>query len=416
MNTPHAYAENLGDGLVLRAVRDARDVARYIALNEAIVREGDIADRLLHHHPAARYDEYVFVENVTTGEIVSTTGLIPWRCAYEGITLETAMLEMVVTHPDYRRRGLVRAQINHFHQVAAARGFDLCVIQGIPHYYRQYGYAYALDHTPCEHLPVWRIPGGGTAEASPYTMRPAMPEDADTLTALYREATRDLAFSVERTADYWRYLVQFTRPQTRLVIDTRTQRAVGYVCTPPPGQHLHISESAIPDFETGVAVLRQLKTETSSEVQIVGPASAPLVRLARSLGSQSATAYQWLWRIPDVARLLTKIAPVFEARLARAGCGALTTALRLNLYREAFILHLERGALRVEPVGFMGASIGEDGGDLAIPPDAFIRLLFGYRPLDTLRDAWPDIMIKAETRYLWDILFPSMDSFIAMPY
>ena len=408
--------EHLGDGLVLHPVRDARDASRYIALNEAIVREGNIADRLLHRHPEASYDDYVLVEDTGTGQAVSTTGLIPWRCTYEGVTLETAMLEMVVTHPDYRRRGLVRAQINHFHRLAEARNFDLCVIQGIPHYYRQYGYAYALDHTPCEALPAWRIPGGWTDEASPYTLRPATAEDADTLAAFYRDATRDLAFSVQRTADYWRYIVQYTRPQTRIVTDTRENRAVGYICTLPPGQHLQISESAIFDYETGMAILRQLKAEAPGEVQIVGPASAPLPRIARSLGSHRPTPYQWLWRIPDIARLLTKIAPVLEARLARAGCGALTVDLRLNLYRKAFILHIERGALRVEPVGFVGASLGEEGGDLAIPADAFIRLLFGYRPLDALRDAWPDIMVKAETRYLWETLFPLMESFVAMPY
>ncbi len=414
----NAYTEDLGDGLILHPVRDARDVARYIALNEAIVREGDIADRLLHHHPAARYDDYVLVEDTTTGEAVSTTGLIPWRCTYEGIALETAMLEMVVTHPDYRRRGLIRAQVERFHRVTAARSFDLCIIQGIPHYYRQYGYAYALDHTPCEKLPAWRIPGGSTTdEIAPYSLRPATPEDASALTALYQAATRNLAFSVQRTPEYWRYLLQYMAYPVRIVEDTRTKACVGYTCARRSGNHLHIGESAIFDYETGMAALRELKTETPGEMQIVGPPTSLLIRLARSLGSQHTAAYQWLLRIPNVARLLTKIAPVLEARLARAGCGALTIDLRLNLYREAFVLHFTRGALHsVEPMGFVGASLGEDGGDLAIPPDAFIRLLFGYRSLDALHDAWPDIEIKAARRYLWEALFPPMESLIVTPY
>ncbi len=70
------------------------------------------------------------------------------------------MLEMVVTHPDYRRRGLVRALIERFHRVTAERGFDLCFIEGIPYYYRQFGYTYAVDHRSYDALAASAIPTG----------------------------------------------------------------------------------------------------------------------------------------------------------------------------------------------------------------------------------------------------------------
>jgi hypothetical protein len=60
--------------------------------------------------------------------------------------------------------------------------------------------------------------------------------------------------------------------------------------------------------------------------------------------------------------------------------------------------------------------MGADGGDLCIPPEAFVRLVIGYRALDELRDAWPDIVWRDSSRHWLDVLFPKMDSWLRMPY
>ena len=117
-----------------------------------------------------------------------------------------------------------------------------------------------------------------------------------------------------------------------------------------------------------------------------------------------------------MTRFLDKIKPVLERRLANSACAGLTARLCLNLYRRAYRLNFEAGKLSVEPLGFVDASMGADGGDLCIPPEAYLRLLFGYRRLDELTDAWPDIRFKPASRYLWEILFPALDAHILMPY
>lgn len=131
LNTPHITGRitgritgptyiDLGDGLVLRSVQSQADAERYAAFNTEYV--GDIQGltcaKLLAHHPTMRWDDFFFVEEAATAVGGSCICLIPWRCQLgEGATaveLQVAMLEMVVTHPDYRHRGLVRKQIRHF--------------------------------------------------------------------------------------------------------------------------------------------------------------------------------------------------------------------------------------------------------------------------------------------------------------
>ncbi len=70
----------------------------------------------------------------------------------------------------------------------------------------------------------------------------------------------------------------------------------------------------------------------------------------------------------------------------------------------------------VDAIGFVDSSMGADGGDLCIPPDAFVRLALGYRGLAALWDAWPDIVVREESRRLLDILFPELTSYLCTPY
>jgi hypothetical protein len=163
-------------------------------------------------------------------------------------------------------------------------------------------------------------------------------------------------------------------------------------------------------------VLGLLK-ERFAEMHIGGPASNTLVRIARSLGSRTGEPDQWLLRITDLMALLRKLAPLFERRLAASLHDGLTQQLCINLFRRAVILHFVAGKLsQVVDAGFVDASMGADGGDLCIPPDAFVRLLVGYRTLDELRDAWPDIVVKGGSRLLIETLFPRRSSYFCLPY
>ena len=121
-------------------------------------------------------------------------------------------------------------------------------------------------------------------------------------------------------------------------------------------------------------------------------------------------------RLPARA-FLGKIGPALQQRLAASAWRGLSRELTINLFREAFQLRFSNGKLAsVDALGFVDSSMGADGGDLCIPPDAFVRLLLGYRSLDELFDAWPDIVVKPAARQLIDLLFPLMNAYLSTPY
>lgn len=414
--TPPVF-QRLDDDLILYSVRDVRDATRFAEFNAAVngADQGATCAALLHGHPTVQRDQFLIVEETRTGAVVSTTCLIPWRCRLEDVALDVAMLEMVVTHPDYRRRGLVAAQVAQFHRTVAEAGFDLSIIEGIPYYYRQFGYAYALDHVGRDNLPASHVPAPGDAAA--ITLRRAGEPDIPTLVDFYATTMQPLPLHTVRDAAYWRYLLTTAHLPTYLVEPATGGAPLGYVSGWRQGDHiLVLAESGIPAAATALAVL-QYCVRRADELRLGWPAASTLVQVGRSLGSTPAPTDQWLVRVPDLPRLLGKLAPVLARRLAASAWAGYTGAVTLNLFRTAYRLHFTDGVLtHVEPIGFRDASMGADGGDLCIPPDAFVRLLLGYRDLDELADAWPDIVVRRPARHLLAVLFPKLPSYLWLLY
>ncbi len=310
---------DLGDGLLLRSVQSQTDADRYVAFNTEIVSEvqGLTCAALLAHHPTMRWDDFFFIEDIATGVMVSCICLIPWRCMLGSgkaqIELQVAMLEMVVTHPDYRHRGLVRKQIEHFHQCVASQGFDLCIIEGIPYYYRQYGYAYATDHWAGDGLALARVPEGEGAQQ--VRLRAATVADIPMLNDFYTQSMSKLAVWTTRSQEYWRYLLDGAKWPAVIIEDALLRTPLGYVVGWRSEAGALIAESGLPSAATALALLQWCKGLVNGELSIGWPAESTLVQVARSLGSAPRPADQWLLRAVDLPQLLQKLAPLLGSAL-----------------------------------------------------------------------------------------------------
>jgi predicted N-acetyltransferase YhbS len=410
-----SYQETLPGNLVLRSLHGEQDIGRFAQFNGRWNNEdeGRTCACFLRQQPGRTLDDAWLIEDLNAQETVATVCLIPWTFRYGDVLLRVAMLEMVLAHPGYRGRGLVRTLVQRFHARVTEQAYDLCVIWGIPFFYRQFGYGYAIDGDRGESLPARQIPDG-TAAAF---LRRAETTDIPLLQLLYAELVKPLALTVARDAAYWEYLLRHAQHPFELLIDGSGGEARGYASIFRSAQRAHVLESSLPTISDAMALLRLAKQETVQEVRVAGPADSTLATLVRGLGSQAVPGGQWLWRIPDLPQLLARIAPVLAARLAASPWRGLSGNIILNTYRAAYRLTFAAGSLaHIDVLGFVDSSMGADGGDLCLPPDALLRLVLGYRRLDELVDAWPDISCKPEKRTLIDTLFPPMSAFVYTPY
>jgi GNAT superfamily N-acetyltransferase len=420
-STPKNCRQQLADGLVLRTADDERDVERVAAFN-GLVHGNEITSMtrdLFLCHPHTSLDDLIFIEDQESEQIVSSLCLIPWTWCCEGVEIPAGELGIVGTLEDYRRRGLIRAQMSVFEQRLRERGCLLSQIQGIPYYYRQFDYEYALPLEGGLRLEMRHVPE--PLEAA-FTFHPATPDDVPVLMQLYDEAAQNLAIHSLRDEAIWCYLLKYTEG-TGMVRDTwliqdADANVAGYFCVPKYhfGEELAVSEVSNLGFDAALAVLNQLKRlaleREKPGLRLNLPAGCTLMRLARSLDAYDLGTYAWQIRVPDVVALLRALRPVLERRVAGSPFAGLSKDVRINLYRETILLRFEKGQLtRVENVG-----LAESERALTCPASPFIPLLLGYRTVDELHAAYPDVSVPPAWRLLVDTLFPKLAAFIYTIY
>lgn len=420
MGQSERATRDLGGGLTLRAVAGPEDVERVAAFDALIHGPGSEATwrALIAGHPHADPAGWLLVEEWATGRVVASLGLIPWRLSYAGVELRGAEMGVVGTLEGYRGRGLQRALNARFDELLRAGGYDLSHIQGIPYFYRQFGYEYAA---PLEAW--WRIEGHMLPAEPPagLSCRPATPGDLAALTRLYDEAAGALDVVALRDEATWRYLLgpamgTEMAAEAWLVVDAAGAPA-GYfrVARHGFGEGLIVGEASQLGPGAALAALAQIGRLAGERgkpyTRLNLPASSMLVAVARGLGAYDGGAYAWQVRLPDPAALLRRVAPALEARVGASMYAGLTRDVVVDLYRQRIGLRFAGGRLAAVEAAPAGAPA-----DLRLPPQLLAPLLLGHRSIDEIAHMYPDATAARAARPLVEVLFPRLRAWLYQPY
>ncbi|GCE14930.1 GNAT family N-acetyltransferase [Tengunoibacter tsumagoiensis] len=390
------------------------------------------------HHILMGQNDFGVVEDLHKQEnpIVACTCLLRHTWDYEGIAFPVGRPEIVATDSDYRNRGLIRALFGMIHARSEAEGHLVQAITGIPYFYRQFGYEYAMDLDGKRITFIQTIPKARDDEP-PYTLRGATEEDIPLILDYYRHHRRDSILWMKLTEEILRF--RFTEWQKAAVPDKLPQHMMLIDAAGVPQAFVLCGEKrswrGLDVFKLYFApqvdiqaltppLLRALtlygeQTAASAEIDPLGEIHFHLGRshpIYDALGGYLAPAfdppYAWYLRVPDLAAFLTHIAPVLEKRLASSWMANYSGTVKIDFYRTGLVLQFEQGRLtRVEPWHKPVYGVDPLAG---FPPLIFLQLLFGYRSLEDLRATFPDVWAKKEAKSLLEILFPQRDSSIAL--
>lgn len=373
-------------------------------------------------HPTCGPDNVTLVEDTNTGQIVSSMCLIPQMWTYDGIPFPVGRPEAVGTDPAYRRRGLVRAQFDVLHAKSDRAGHLAQGITGIPWYYRQFGYEYAidLDGGRCVYPSLIAPLPDGATEA--YRFRVATLDDLPLVMELYdRDCARSLV-ACPRSAAEWKRTIFEAAPQSAAyhalhVVETSEGRAVGVIRTSrelswrglfPVRMFSVIEGQALRAVLP--AALRWLKVHAEAvgaAAQKPQPAlhfelgeQHPAFEAAPELFHKRTPSYAWYMRVADVPKFLNHVAPMLERRLAQSALNGFSGEIKVTEYVRGFKLNFERGAISAEPW------TPDESDNAMFPPYTFLQLLFGRRSLSDLRHMFPDCLLQDEAATLFETLFP----------
>ncbi len=432
---------DLGNGLVLcRAT--AADTEQLVARHSDLHRDEGMEqpdervgawtrDLMERPHPTVRSGDFTVVKEVSTGRIVSSMCLISQTWSYGGIEFGVGRPELVGTEPEFRQKGLVRAQFELIHQWSAARGERLQAITGIPWYYRQFGYDMALNLSGGRVGYKPHLPKLDNGQAEPYRVRPATEADLPFVAAVYAEGNRRCLVACVRDEALWRDELagkseqNVNRVELR-VIETAGGQPVGFLAHP---FFLWGSMLATQVYELAAGVswlavtpsVARYLWQTGQEYARAAGKSDEFAAFGFWLGAEHPAyealnrrlpdvrkPYAFYLRLPDVAGFVRHVAPVLERRLLDSAAAGHSAELKISFYRSGMRLVLEGGRLtEVEP----WMPIGQNGVSAAFPDLTFLQLLFGYRSLQELDDAFADCYAATcEARALLEALFPKQMS------
>ena len=435
-----AILKNLIDGLVLRTARpdDAEPLAEFNArwLSDDGPEEPEkplavwTRDLFTRPHPTFTPDLCTIVEDTNTGEIVSSTVFFPQTWTYEGIPFGVGRPELIATHPDYRKRGLVRLQMDTLHAWSADMGHHMQVITGIPWFYRQFGYEMALDLHGGRFIYAADISPLKDGENEPFEVRPATFEDIPFLMDTYRAMSKRHLFACEMDESVWRYAIAGSSPDSLIrlqvsILGHSDGRPAAFFVhqTVLRGPSLYLAYFALAENESWQAVtptlLRHL-LETGRSLEKAAPdrkftkiffqlaENHPVFRLMPRSFGEYRPPYAWYIRIPDVPGFLQHVAPALEKRLVAAELAGYSGEVKVGFYRDGLIMTFNKGKL--ETVTAWQPTPGDEG-HVRFPDLSFLSLLCGRRSYDELFNFYADCFaIKDEYAVLMRALFPKKPS------
>jgi predicted N-acetyltransferase YhbS len=384
---------DLPGGLFLRDARPA-DLDQITAL---LANRGDVFDpedyRLVVNDTDSGFDACAVV--VDGDRVVSTATLLDETLLLAGLPISAGQVELVATDRAYEGRGLVRALMGWAHERSARRGHLMQVMIGIPYFYRQFSYQYAI--------PIPQSRSVHTVPAMPdgYTVRTAGPADIPVMADLQDAIQRRFDLSMPHSTLCWRALV--ARSGSTQVLVEHEGRAVGTGRVTPPDEGVVLGEVARAE-PAAVAALLAYAAGLAGGKQFEAKDRGGLLAAHLAPPQPEAQDYYYV-RIPDTVALLDHLRPVLSARLAHHDSD---DDIIVSFYRYHVRLRRTGGPVtEVLPGGPMQAPAAHGGAGVA--PDLIAPLLFGPHGIAGLAACHADVY-SGPNADVMRALFPPVDA------
>ena len=421
---------DLGDNLILRFARP-NDVDALAEFNARVFEDEKIGvlvrGLMSGHHPTVKASDFTVVEDTRTNKIVSSMCLISQMWTYCGIPFKFGRPEVVVTEPEYRRRGLVRKQFEVIHALSASRDELMQGITGIPWYYRQFGYEMAMEVDGGRAIAGIDLPKLKDGDSEKYHLRPVVDDDHAFIRELYDCVSCRQPFSTLRSEVEWNY--EFGGRSENdfahlkwLIIETAAGDRLGYVQYYPwiEDNALYIVQI---ELKSGVGYLNLMPSVLQGLWKIAQAMPAygnhknqELKAINLELGRTHPACHALLGnkirvdepyglyiRVPDLVAFLRHIRPALEKNLVETIAEGYNGELKLNYYRSGIQLKFNGG--KITDLSTWSPDSVEEG-DARFPDLTFLQLLCGRLRFNELKTNFVDCGGRDEAGVLLDCLFP----------
>jgi hypothetical protein len=372
---------------------------------------------MLDHYPKFSMKDNFVVVDTKDDKVVAYLCLIRRTFVLNGVKIPVGQMDIVGTHPDYRNRGLIRRLNEVFEERVAEYKLLLLSILGIPYYYRQFGYEFAVPFTAGLPIPTERIPKLKEGEEESVTFEEVTKHTFPDYLACRAKYNSFLDLYYELGPEHFLFYSTGELSEIesfRFYLVKQKSQVVGAFSLGIDFGSLVVKELWLQDIKMIPPVLRFLKTkvqEYKCPLKICPPSKPSLMpRLEGLADVKLRDRYAWYIRIPSIRNFLETIAPVLEKRLSNSEFQGMTDTLKLSCFREGFEMVFREGRLTdiIElPIQKLQQM------EVSLPPLVINQLLLGYRTITELQEIYPDVRCYSIKQALVEVLFPKLRASIA---
>ncbi|MFW9794807.1 MAG: GNAT family N-acetyltransferase [Candidatus Thorarchaeota archaeon] len=417
------------EGYEFGYVQTDEDLEELLAFYSKVFPDDDPEElrRQIEYLPGFSKEMNFFLRDSGSGMIVSSLNAIPSIWNYESIPLRNLELGWVGTFKEHRRKGLIRALYEHFEQLLLEGEYDISTIQGIPYYYRQFGYDFVIPMDRTLWMSTEQIPPINEKEPPKYmeiTVRDADNKDLKELMKLHNEGNRRLQVHIDRSKEVWKIqeeLKKYYESDFHTYVFEDKKTVIGYIrlvvhkeSTGLYGSNMRVIESSFRTYHGVMRALQLIKQQAVKHefqrIGVVGPSTNNLLRIVYDLGGRIFGEWKHQLRVPDILRLLRRIVPVLEDRLIGSMFEGLTRDLTINTFRDCYLLKFVDG--RIESISDIGMQEVDESRGFRTPPNDLVRLIFGVYDIDEIQNNNIDFIVRWDLKTLVSTLFPKGESCI----
>jgi len=405
--------------MIIRNLKES-DINSLLDLMKKVFPDIDVsstAHRLINYYPMFSLRDSIIVFDTIKNNVLAYLCLIRGVFVFNRIEIPFGQMEMVGTNPNFRHRGLIR-ELNHiYEELASEYNLPILIIHGIPYFYRQFKYEFALPSESSLVIALELIPPLKNGEFEPVTIEKVNDRNLFESFLSCREK-RNSFLDLYRKVDieHWDYIYHGKLGEAGgmdLYLLKKDGEFVGCFYLEVFFKTIQIRELWLESVHYIPSILRFVMNIARSfnfPLCVSRPAQESLVPyFERITETKFPIPYAFYVKIPSIKQLLILITPVLETRLAASEFKEITDSITLSCYTEGFTLNFENGKLK-EVEQLKKNELGES--HIRIPPLIVYQLLLGYRTLNELEEIYPDVSVNALYKSFIQILFPKIKTSI----
>ena len=345
----------------------------------------------IHH---SHYDWRTSRVGLVDGNLVTHFGVYDLTVRVGGSHARAAGVNLVVTHPDYRKQGLMPKTIWSSIEAMRRNGYDLSIVaNAVERYYERFGWRVAWPETH-----YFIAPGDLPSERPSVRLhrwntrhRPALADlynaEHDGLTGT---AVRPTFLRTKEPGELYGYL---------MLGDGGV--VLGYIIYDivSRGSALwHYDSAGDPDERLRALGMLARKLDVDEVRFNRLHHHSPLARRLRALHCYSETRYApsggWMIQIVNLRSLFDKLAPELSRRLSRSQVASWRGDLLISTRNESVALRIDRSAVSVSPIDTQTPEHAIEGGE-----EIALLVMGTESPLEitssahtTLKGAAPDLL------------------------